>query len=143
MPEQSNQIYQNDLEFGFKQEEILKPILEEYFGELNRLPRYNPFDYENDSYLIELKSRNINHNQYPTTMVNYSKILKTANLDKKRYIVFNYMDGVYIWKVCKDEYTIGTGGRRDRGCNEYSTMAFIKKEHLIRWEDFITEGCCA
>lgn len=126
--------YQKDLEFGFKQEELIQPILEEKFGELKKLDRYNPFDYENDISLIELKSRHIKHDQYPTTMINYSKLLKTANVGKPRYIAFNYEDGLFIWEV-DNNYTLGRGGRNDRGCDEFSTMAFIKKENLKRWSD--------
>lgn len=140
MPHKLNQKYQNDMEFGFKQEELIKPILEEKFGKLNHLPKYNPFDYENDDYLIELKSRHINHDQYDTTMINYSKLLKTAKCGKERIIAFNYEDGLFLWKVDKN-YKLGKGGRKDRGCDEFSTMAFVDKTNLVRFEDYVlSEG---
>ena len=95
MPSKDNLQYQKDLEFGHKEEIRIKSILEEYFGELNVLDKYNPFDYENDEYLIELKSRRIPHNKYDTAMVNYSKLLRTSNTQKKRVIIFNYSDGLF------------------------------------------------
>lgn len=129
-PEITNIQYQNDLTFGLGAEIEIKNILEEKFGELNQLDKYHPFDFENDNYLIELKSRRINHNQYPTAMVNLSKIQRTSNSNKNRIIVFNYRDGIYYWNV-NDNYTIGIGGRNDRGLDEYSEMAYIKHTDLI------------
>lgn len=129
MPSKDNLQYQKDLEFGFKEEIRIKSILEEYFGELNILDKYNPFDYENEEYLIELKSRRIPHNKYDTAMVNYSKILRTSNINKKRVIIFNYSDGLFYWYVNSD-YDIGKGGRNDRGVEEVHIMAYIKKELL-------------
>jgi len=130
-PNFTNAQYQSDLEFGLNAEIILKNTLENEFGLLNQLDKYNPFDYENDDYLIELKSRRINHNQYPTAMVNLSKILKTNNSNKNRVIVFNYLDGLYKW-VVDDNYNTGIGGRNDRGVSEYSEMAYIDINNLIK-----------
>tara|TARA_R100001509_G_scaffold148950_1_gene107100 strand:+ start:485 stop:913 length:429 start_codon:yes stop_codon:yes gene_type:complete len=130
MPSKDNLQYQKDLEFGHKEEIRIKSILEEYFGELNVLDKYNPFDYENDEYLIELKSRRIPHNKYDTAMVNYSKLLRTSNTQKKRVIIFNYSDGLFYWYVNSDDYNIGKGGRNDRGVEEVYIMAYVKKESL-------------
>lgn len=130
MVDVNNIQYQRDLEFGHKEEIRIKKILEEYFGELKILDKYNPFDFENDDYLIELKSRRINHDKYDTAMVNYSKLLRTANSNKIRMIVFNYEDGIYCWQVDSDEYELGRGGRSDRGIEEVYTMCFVKKEYL-------------
>jgi len=130
MPSKDNIQYQKDLEFGHKEEIRIKLILEEYFGLLNILDKYNPFDFENEKYLLELKSRRIPHNKYDTAMVNYSKLLRTSNSEKERIIIFNYSDGLFFWKVNSDEYEIGKGGRNDRGVEEYYTMAYVKKESL-------------
>jgi len=128
-PELSNIQYQNDLTFGLGAEIKIQKILEEKYGKLIQLDKYNPFDYENENYLIELKSRRINHNKYPTAMVNLSKIERTANSNKHRIIVFNYMDGIYEW-IVNDNYTTGIGGRNDRGLDEYSEMAYIDVKNL-------------
>ena len=139
MPSPDNLQYQSDLEFGHKEEIRIKVILEKYYGELKILEKYNPFDYENDEYLIELKSRRIPHDKYDTAMVNYSKLLRTSNSEKERVIIFNYSDGLYFWKVNLDEYSVGTGGRSDRGVEEYYTMAFVKKEYLTNIETLTAE----
>ena len=136
MPSKDNIIYQKDMEFGHKEEIRIKEILESSFGQLKLLDKYNPFDYENEHYLIELKSRRINHDKYPTAMVNYSKVLKTSKIKKKKIIIFNYEDGLFYWIVNKDEYTLGKGGRSDRGCHEYYTMCFVKKESLKPLSDY-------
>lgn len=130
MPHLDNLQYQRDMEFGFKEEIKVKEELEKYFGILKLLEKYSTFDYENEKFLIELKSRRIKHDKYPTAMVNYSKILKTANSKKRRIIVFNYTDGLFYWEVNSEEYEIGKGGRKDRGAEEVYVMAFVKKEYL-------------
>ena len=53
MPHENNLQYQSDMIFGFSEEERIQPILEEHFGALKKLDKYNPFDFENDDYLIE------------------------------------------------------------------------------------------
>jgi hypothetical protein len=136
MPDINNLQYQSDLTFGLSEEVKIKNILEEKFGELIQLDKYNPFDFENDNYLIELKSRRNAHNKYDTTMVNYSKLQKTNDTEKTRLIVFNYTDGIYIWIVESDQFTLGRGGRNDRGISEYHTMAYIDIENLKPLSDF-------
>ena len=130
-PDVNNIQYQMDLEFGHTEENRVKSILENYFGNLNTLDKYNPFDFENENYLIELKSRRIPHNQYDTAMVNYSKLLKTSKEKRDRYIIFNYSDGLFYWRVNNADYTIGKGGRNDRGILETYIMAYVPKEKLI------------
>tara|TARA_R110000772_G_scaffold51915_1_gene119167 strand:- start:11242 stop:11742 length:501 start_codon:yes stop_codon:yes gene_type:complete len=119
--------YNRDLSFGLGEENIIKPILEEYFGELKKLDKYNPFDFENDHFLIEVKSRRMNHNKYNTIMFNYSKIekLEGYNTEKNAMFIFNCEDGIYYWEYDSTEFSVGRGGRCDRGCNEYSQMAYV------------------
>ena len=137
MPHLDNLQYQRDMEFGFKEEIKVKEELEKYFGILKLLEKYSTFDYENEKFLIELKSRRIKHDKYPTAMVNYSKILKTANSKKRRIIIFNYTDGLFYWEVNSEEYEIGKGGRKDRGEEEVYVMAFVKKECLKPLSEFV------
>lgn len=125
-PSLDNPVYQNDMNFGFTAEDKAKPILEKKYGELTKLHKFSPFDFENDEYLIEMKSRRINHDKYNTLMINYSKIKKIVDDDKKVVFIFNCLDGYYYWDYNpENEFTIGTGGRCDRGCNEWYEMAYI------------------
>ena len=132
-PQQSNLQYQSDLKFGLTAEINIQKNLENVYGSLIQLDKYNPFDFENDEYLIELKSRRINHNKYPTTMINLSKLLRTNDSTKQRIIVFNYTDGLYKW-IVSDDYTVGIGGRSDRGLDEFSEMAYIDINELSKVE---------
>lgn len=137
MPESNNTQYLADLSFGLSEEELIKPFLEEHFGKLEKLGKYHPFDYENDDYLIEIKSRRIPHNKYNSLMFNYSKIekLETYDTDKTAIFVFNCEDGIFCWEYDSSQFTISRGGRCDRGCNEYYTMAYVPIEHLVCLED--------
>ena len=154
MPQKNNAQYLADMDFGFGEEENIKPLLEEHFGVLNKLDKYNPFDFENDDYIIEVKSRRIPHNKYNSLMFNYSKLekLEGYNTDKIAIFVFNCEDGIFYWEYDSTQFTIGRGGRCDRGCNEYSRMAFVDIQYLSCIEDMPTfngfsdeeekESCC-
>jgi len=132
-----NNQYLLDISFGLREEEVIKPFLEGHFGKLTKLDKYHPFDFENGDFLIEVKSRRIPHNKYNTMMFNYSKIekLESYNTDKIALFVFNCLDGIYCWEYDSSQFTIGRGGRCDRGCNEYYTMAYVPIEHLVCLED--------
>jgi hypothetical protein len=41
------------------------------------------------------------------------------------------MDGLYKWTV-NENYTTGIGGRCDRGLDEYSEMAYIDINNLVK-----------
>jgi|TARA_R110002050_G_scaffold32181_2_gene82954 hypothetical protein len=153
MPQQNNPQYLADMSFGFGEEDIIQPLLEEHFGKLNKLDKYNPFDFENDDYIIEVKSRRINHDKYNSLMFNYSKIEKLEGYEDKKpaIFVFNCEDGIYYWEYDSSQFTIGRGGRCDRGCNEYSRMAYVSTEYLKCIEDMPTfngfddeekDSCC-
>lgn len=132
MPQNDNPQYLADMSFGFGEEETIKPKLEEHFGKLQKLDKYNPFDFENEEFIIEVKSRRIPHDKYNSLMFNYSKLEKLEGYeDKKEAIfVFNCEDGIFYWVYDSSQFTIGRGGRCDRGCNEYSVMAFVPIEHI-------------
>jgi len=127
---ENNPQYHKDLQFGLSEEDRIKPILERYFGELNKLTKYEPYDFENDKYLIEIKSRRIPHNKYNSLMVNYSKIEKIDSDTKQIVFIFNCDDGIFYWYYNPTQFTIGRGGRCDRGCNEYYQMAYVSVEFI-------------
>ena len=62
MPKKDNPQYLADMSFGFGEEDRIQPFLEERFGVLHKLDKYHPFDFENDEFIIEVKSRRIPHN---------------------------------------------------------------------------------
>ena len=150
MPHKDNPQYIADMTFGFGEEDKIQPFLEEKFGKLTKLCKYHPFDFENDEYIIEVKSRRIPHNKYKTLMFNYSKLekLEVMDTEKKAIFVFNCDDGVYCWEYDSTEFFVGRGGRCDRGCNEYSQMAYVGVEKLFPLVEMPTfnedekESCC-
>tara|TARA_R100001463_G_scaffold103490_1_gene157797 strand:+ start:195 stop:638 length:444 start_codon:yes stop_codon:yes gene_type:complete len=130
---QKSKRYKEDLEKGLSAEIECKGRLESVFGELESSGRYCFYDFSNEKYLIELKSRNCNHNDYETAMINYTKILKwKKQFGEKEFIsAFLYKDGLYYWKYNNDEITeIGTTGRTDRGCVESYEMVYFSYKLL-------------
>jgi|APCry1669191812_1035378.scaffolds.fasta_scaffold55596_2 hypothetical protein len=96
---------QADLTFGIWNETKMKPILEKFFNEnlTKTFSKYDAHDFmnENKKKKFELKSRRIVHNQYPTAIVNASKIRKQDPNVFHTY-VWNYTDGLYYLPYDKD-----------------------------------------
>ena len=111
--------YKKDIEFGEKGERDIKNILEPYFGKLERTKRFAIFDYSNDKFLIELKSRRCNYNKYEDTMCPLNKIKKALEIkDRDCYAIFNFLDGVYYLDLKSDyKFIEKNWARWDR--NEY------------------------
>ena len=132
---QKSSQYKKDLKDGLKAEDICKEKLESVFGDLLNTDRYCYYDFSNDKYIIELKSRNIKHNQFPTAMINLPKINKWKKKDSNREFIcaFFYTDGLYYWKYNEAEIeSVGKTGRTDRGCVETYDMVYFKNSLLIK-----------
>lgn len=108
-------------EFGWSKEDIIKPYIE---LELNTkikkyINQFSIFDYYNENFEIELKSRRVKHNQYPSTMIGlnkYKKGLKCINEGKRVIFFFNFTNGLYMFELLKDtKLEIKSGGRFDTG----------------------------
>lgn len=133
-----NPVKQNDLLFGLSQEEIIKHKLEEKFGTLTKLDKYNNFDFYNDNYFIEVKSRRIKHDRYDTIYFDEIKLKKAKEIIKKGYevfFIFNCSDGIWCWefkdkKMYENEYFVAMGGRWDRGKEEVARLVNVKTEYL-------------
>lgn len=132
---QKTEKYKKDVKDGLNAEIECKERLENIFGKLESSDRYCFYDFSNDEYLIELKSRKCNHDTYPTAMINHPKIIKwKTNYPNKKFIsAFLYKDGLYYWEYNVDELShIGTTGRTDRGCIESYEMVYFDYKHLIK-----------
>tara|TARA_Y100001937_G_scaffold78380_1_gene106292 strand:- start:22 stop:441 length:420 start_codon:yes stop_codon:yes gene_type:complete len=118
-----------DLRFGYTSEENLLPLFRDVYGDeiVKSTDRFSFFDYSDDHTLIELKTRRIRHDQYPTALCNLNKIKKLVADKRNAYLVFSYLDGVYQvpikenWKYWKTR----TNTRRDRGREESATVCLI------------------
>lgn len=84
--------FEGDYYFGEEQQQLIKPILEAKFGMLKSNDRYSKYDFENESYYIEVKTRKNSYNTYPTTLLTSNKITKT---DRSLIFIFNFTDGIY------------------------------------------------
>jgi hypothetical protein len=102
--------YTGDKIFGLNNEIKHLSILSNYFkttfkkydSDYSLLDFYSP-----DKKYLEMKSRRITHNQYPTSIFNVHKIDEFNNVinineDSKLYIVFIYLDGVYYIEYNKE-----------------------------------------
>ena len=65
-----------DLSFGKDNEIRVKQRLERLFGPLDTTDQMDEFDFKNDNFIIELKSRRVTKNKYPSTMVGENKVVK-------------------------------------------------------------------
>lgn len=94
--------YAADWEFGSASEEQKKAHLEQYFGvSLVRQPRWATFDFiaSPATVYMDLKSRRIAHDAFPTALIGRNKVdYARANPDKNFYFVYNYTDGLYYVK---------------------------------------------
>lgn len=102
-------MFKRDYNYGVEKEQEVKPLLEKYFNTTlckteNNMCCYD-FENEDKNLLIELKSRRVKYNQYPTTLLCKSKLdfAKQLNDDIDLYFVFHFTDdGLYYIKYTKD-----------------------------------------
>jgi len=136
-----NNIRRNDLNFGFKSEEEIHSILEQEFGKLLRssknpeMGKYYEFDKYNEDYFIEVKTRRIKHDQYPSLFFGNNKYQKGEELLKKSphlriFYLWKCNDGIYGWEHKSSDYTIEKRGRCDRGKDEFNDCVDIKQKNI-------------
>jgi hypothetical protein len=126
-----------DLEFGEKNEDYYKIVIEKYFNcPLEKTNKTAIFDFVNKEkkISIEMKSRNNNKDKYPTTMIGYNKIIesvKKINEGWTIYFVFKFTDCIAFYKFEEDNTDWHSiGGRRDRFKNEFKEYYFIPVSEL-------------
>ena len=136
-----NNIQRKDLNFGFKSEEEIHSILEELFGNLlrsNRNPEmgeYYEFDKYNEDFFIEVKTRRIKHDKYPTLFFGENKLIKGDELLKKCphlriFYLWRCNDGIYGWEHRSSEYDVCKRGRCDRGKDEFDDCVDINQQFI-------------
>jgi len=127
---------QKDLLFGLSEEVRIKSQLEEKYGKLVKLDKYNNYDYFNDDYFIEIKSRRIKHDKYKTLFFSKKKLDKAKKILESGFrivFIWNCIDGLYSWEYTgsnDDEYFIAYGGRCDRGKDEYDELVNVKVRYI-------------
>ena len=126
--------HKEDLKFGLNAENIVEEELKKYFkGVRKKKVKNDPFDYDIDNGVIELKSRRINHDKYETLFFGknkYDKGLCYQSEGMRVYYVFNCLDGIYYWEQREDECFHKKGGRFDRGRPEVQLLTNVPTEYL-------------
>ena len=121
--------YYKDLEFGIIKENEIMPILKEFFKDtsIQKLNKYDVFDFKGNDKYIELKSRHNNLNKYPTTMIGYNKIKEASILNEDVYFIFSFDDYLCYWKYDKNiNLEVKRSGRFDRvKTGELNDYAYI------------------
>lgn len=95
--------YPNSYKFGKREEALILPILSEHFGRtiLPYEKRYAKYDFFDEEYNYEMKSRTNTLNKYPTTMITANKV---AVSDKKLIFVFNFVDCLGIIEYNEERF---------------------------------------
>ncbi len=123
-----------DLSFGKDNEIRVKRRLECLFGPLQDTKPMDEFDFKNDGFYIELKTRRVTKNKYPSTMVGENKVVKGFELQMagfRVFFVFDFVDCMCIWELNRDEYHVKHGGRWDRGTAEIKSYCYIPIKYLL------------
>lgn len=92
--------YNVDYDYGkVKELEVLND-LKDYFKRDIKIveERYTNYDFFDDKYTYELKSRRNKYDSYPTTMI------PALKLKKKVILLFNFTDGLYYIKYKKSKF---------------------------------------
>ncbi len=91
--------YAADRALGTASEENHLTTLMSFLGTtLNRTGRFCAFDYEDEgkTVMVELKTRRIRHDAYPTAIINRSKVeFARARPNCRFWFVFCYSDGLF------------------------------------------------
>jgi hypothetical protein len=66
---------------------------------------FDAIDFESSDTFLELKSRRIIHNKYPTALIGCNKIAKIKNISKpNNYICWNYLDGLFYLEYDESQF---------------------------------------
>jgi hypothetical protein len=132
----------DDITFGTASEIANIDLLQNFHDTtLERKGGYAIFDYENPTktIFVELKSRRIAHDRYPTAIVGENKV-KACEDDCQYWFAFCYTDGVYVVKYDKtlfDTFERNNSyfrGERSDCNNREQSVVYIPTEHLQKLE---------
>lgn len=105
--------------------------------------KFATIDWSNQSNTIyvELKSRRIYHNLYPTALIGLNKVNFCNDPTKNYYFVYAYTDGLFYIKYDKELFKtfeikqLKIGLRNDVNRIELSDVMHIPTKHLIKIEN--------
>jgi hypothetical protein len=127
-----------DLKLGLDSEMKNKTTLETFFGcGLKKTGKYDAMDWvdEANTVFIEMKTRRINHNAYPTALIGKNKVDFCEKSKATCYFVYVYLDGMFYIKYNKElfdtfECSDFQRGWREGGIPPTQLYYFIPYGHL-------------
>jgi len=134
---------QEDLAFGNESEQKNLSTLSSFVGRpLQKTPDFHCFDYTDNgnTVYLELKTRRLRHNQFPTAIVGKNKVDWCRDPAKTYYFCFCYNDGLYtirydpeVFKTFRVQTDYVRSARYGCG-NPVQTVVHIPYSHLTRVE---------
>lgn len=135
-------------EMGRVNEIKYKPIIQSIYGNVKKANfKYSRIDFYGETYILELKSRNMASTDYKDTMIGYNKVKEGfKQLDKyKVFFAFGFTDGLFVWELNKENYEANggdskkrMGGTSNRGWDDYKEHYYIDNSRLTKISDI---GC--
>lgn len=116
--------FRRDYCFGLKKEDELLPIIRTFFDRdiQKSTNKFERFDFVDEKYKYELKSRQNEYNKYPTTLIPADKICKRI------IFLFNFTNGLYYIKYRKSKFN--TFERKMFVRNQRSDFNDLEKEYI-------------
>jgi hypothetical protein len=135
---------EKDLTLGLKSEltnfeKIKKMVNDENLKRTTN--KYDKYDYIGDNCVVELKTRRVRHNTYPTIFIGWNKIqywLKHLMYKKDLFIFYKFNNGLFYVHFKKGDATLidkctvqlNQFARNDRGLDEFSDIMLIPQSLL-------------
>lgn len=118
--------FKNDYATGLKSENEMMPILINYFNRdiKKTFNKYCKYDFEDNEYKYELKTRNNKYSTYPTTIVGCDKIT-----NNKIIFLFKFIDGLYYIEYNEEQFK--QFEKKPFVRNSRSDFIDIKKDYLF------------
>ena len=132
-----------DLIYGTSREVSLHNQIEELVGDtVERKGGMSIFDYTNktNTIYVELKSRRIRHDEYPTALIGLNKVEFCSDPNVDYYFAYSYLDGFYYIKYDKElfaTFEVNTSykrGDREDCPNRPSAIVYVPVKYLKRYE---------
>ena len=118
--------------YGKQQEKKVLPILKEYFKReiITSRGQYSKYDFSDDLYNYEMKSRTNRQATYPTTMITFNKL--PNDTDKPLILIFNFTDCLCFIEYKREQFQAYETNMFSRLGLEFDEKphAFIKIEDL-------------
>jgi len=97
----------NDLTFGLASETQNIRWIQNFLGTtLEKTSTYSVMDWTStdNTIYVELKTRRIKHDAYPTAIIGQNKVAFCSDPNKKYYFCYSYLDGLYYIKYDADVF---------------------------------------